>query len=295
MSYDGQSRLTSSVGENLRGYQDCEWVYDGVGNRVGETCYGKEVSYEIALGGNELLSTTYATNALACNDPNETVVHNRSRDVLGRQTNGFRGRFGDAVEDFALEYGPDTRLSRASVDGATYDYVYDHRMLRWRTTAGGTASGVRDTVYGTSGSLLSETKYSGETHEYVWLGSTPVALLVDTDGSGSLPAADHLNTPHRAWSRSSGTTEWAGDYEPFGACAAWLPGGRTPGVEISLRFPGQLEDAETVLHYNWWRSRRGNRVARVRITSTYQRRPLSQSIRGALRREKAHSALRSWR
>ncbi|MEL7306071.1 MAG: hypothetical protein AAGJ56_09605, partial [Myxococcota bacterium] len=219
LSYDGQSRLTSSAGENLRGYQDCEWVYDGVGNRVGETCYGKQVSYEIAPDGNALLSTTYATNALACNDPNETVTQARTRDVLGRQTNGFNGRFGDAIEDFVLEYGADTRLSRATVAGATYDYVYDHRMLRWRTTAGGTASGVRDTVYGTSGSLLSETKYSGETHEYVWLGSTPVALIVDTDGSGTSPAAamilgvDHLGTPHRAWDSSTGAPTWAGDYE----------------------------------------------------------------------------------
>ncbi|MEL6341226.1 MAG: RHS repeat-associated core domain-containing protein, partial [Myxococcota bacterium] len=259
LSYDGQSRLTSSAGENLRGYQDCEWVYDGVGNRVGETCYGKQVSYEIAPDGNALLSTTYATNALACNDPNETVTQARTRDVLGRQTNGFNGRFGDAIEDFVLEYGADTRLSRATVAGATYDYVYDHRMLRWRTTAGGTASGVRDTVYGTSGSLLSETKYSGETHEYVWLGSTPVALIVDTDGSGTSPAAamilgvDHLGTPHRAWDSSTGAPTWAGDYEAFGACTAWLPGGGTPSVEVSLRFPGQLEDAETGLHYNWWR------------------------------------------
>ncbi|MEM6531605.1 MAG: hypothetical protein AAF654_03230 [Myxococcota bacterium] len=42
-----QSRLTFSVGTNLRGYQDCVWEYDAVGNRVGETCYGKQVSYEI--------------------------------------------------------------------------------------------------------------------------------------------------------------------------------------------------------------------------------------------------------
>ncbi|MEM6531608.1 MAG: RHS repeat-associated core domain-containing protein [Myxococcota bacterium] len=263
-AYDAQSRLTSSVGTNLRGYQDCVWEYDAVGNRVGETCYGTQVSYEIEPGGNELLATSYSTNAAACNDPDATITQTRTRDVLGRQTNGFDGRFGDAVEDFTLTYGPDTRLERATVGGATYDYVYDHRMLRWRTTAGGTASGSRDTVYGTSGSLLSETKYSGDVHEYVWLGSTPVALLVDADGPSAGTATamalgvDHLGTPYRAWNSATGVTAWAGDYEAFGSCTPWVPGGGSPAVNVSLRFPGQLEDAETGMHYNWHRYYEGD-------------------------------------
>lgn len=32
-----------------------------------------------------------------------------------------------------------------------------------------------------------------------------------------------------------------------------MPGGGSPTVDVSLRFPGQLEDAETGMHYNWWR------------------------------------------
>ncbi|MEO1484089.1 MAG: RHS repeat-associated core domain-containing protein, partial [Myxococcota bacterium] len=96
-------------------------------------------------------------------------------------------------------------------------------------------------------------------HEYVWLGSTPVALLQDSDGSGPGAATvmalgvDHLGTPHRAWDASTGATTWAGDYEAFGSCTPWLPVGGSPTVDVSLRFPGQLEDAETGMHYNWWR------------------------------------------
>ncbi|MEM6533024.1 MAG: RHS repeat-associated core domain-containing protein [Myxococcota bacterium] len=265
-SYDAQSRLTSATGTNLRGYQDCNWEYDDVGNRVGETCYGKRVSYEIESGGNQLLSTSFTTNAAACNDPDTTVTQTRSRDVVGRQTNAFKGRFGDATEDFTLEYGPDTRLERAYSVSSGYSYVYDHRMLRSRTTNYTTlvppffTSPFRETVYGVSGNLLHEKKmYSDEVHEYVWLGSTPVALLVDSDGPGAGIAApmplgvDHLGTPHRAWGHGSGTTTWAGDYEAFGTCTTWLPGGGSPTVDVSLRFPGQLEDAETGMHYNWWR------------------------------------------
>ncbi|MEM6533956.1 MAG: hypothetical protein AAF654_15155 [Myxococcota bacterium] len=58
----------------------------------------------------------------------------------------------------------------------------------------------------------------------MWLGSTPVALLVDADGWQPGPATamalgvDHLGTPHQAWDQGSGTTTWADDYEAFGKC-----------------------------------------------------------------------------
>lgn len=38
-----------------------------------------------------------------------------------------------------------------------------------------------------------------------------------------------------------------------GECHPWGPGGSAPRVAINLRAPGQVEDAETGLHYNWHR------------------------------------------
>jgi len=58
---------------------------------------------------------------------------------------------------------------------------------------------------------------------------------------------DHLGTPNRI-TDDSGTVVWAANYEPFGSALV--------GVDIvanNLRFPGQYFDAETGLHYNYFR------------------------------------------
>ncbi len=64
---------------------------------------------------------------------------------------------------------------------------------------------------------------------------------------------DHLNTP-RAVRSQAGTTIWRWDSDPFGD----LPPNDDPdgnGLRFSfpLRFPGQYFDAETGLHYNYFR------------------------------------------
>ncbi|MCW7755472.1 RHS repeat-associated core domain-containing protein [Desulfobotulus sp. H1] len=48
---------------------------------------------------------------------------------------------------------------------------------------------------------------------------------------------------------SSGAVVWEAKYESFGR--ALVDGGAR--VKNPLRFPGQYEDEETGLHYNWWR------------------------------------------
>ncbi|MEO0461375.1 MAG: hypothetical protein AAF219_11075 [Myxococcota bacterium] len=36
-TYDIQSRIATSDGEVVRGYSDCDWIYDAAGNRTSET------------------------------------------------------------------------------------------------------------------------------------------------------------------------------------------------------------------------------------------------------------------
>ncbi|WP_303650014.1 RHS repeat domain-containing protein, partial [Desulfobotulus pelophilus] len=59
---------------------------------------------------------------------------------------------------------------------------------------------------------------------------------------------DHLGTPQML-TASSGAVVWEAKYESFGR--ALVDGGAR--VKNPLRFPGQYEDEETGLHYNWWR------------------------------------------
>ncbi len=61
---------------------------------------------------------------------------------------------------------------------------------------------------------------------------------------------DHLGTP-RVVTAEDGATLWKGDYNPFGKVKETLAEGVV--FEQDIRFPGQVEDRETGLYYNYYR------------------------------------------
>ena len=94
-------------------------------------------------------------------------------------------------------------------------------------------------------------------HQYVWADSTLVAV---SDGTPSANAwrnvyTDQLGTP-RAITDQSGTViwRWARQKNAFGERPADEdPDGNGTQFNFNLRFPGQYFDAETGLHYNYFR------------------------------------------
>jgi RHS repeat-associated protein len=64
---------------------------------------------------------------------------------------------------------------------------------------------------------------------------------------------DHLGTPH-AVTDESGQLVWKASYEPFGEAEVNEDvDGDGVAYELNLRFPGQYYDAESGLHYNYFR------------------------------------------
>lgn len=63
---------------------------------------------------------------------------------------------------------------------------------------------------------------------------------------------DHLGTPIQATDKN-GRVVWAARYEPFGKASIVTPAATAahPIIESNLRLPGQYEDEESGLHYNW--------------------------------------------
>lgn len=63
---------------------------------------------------------------------------------------------------------------------------------------------------------------------------------------------DHLGTPVQATDKN-GKVVWAAKYEPFGKASIVTPAAtqENPAITSNLRLPGQYEDQETGLHYNW--------------------------------------------
>ncbi|WP_442965695.1 RHS repeat domain-containing protein [Ramlibacter sp. Leaf400] len=91
----------------------------------------------------------------------------------------------------------------------------------------------------------------------------PIAVIVN--GSKFAVHADHLNTPRRL-TNEQGQAVWQWAYSAFGDEGPTLAANRfardgegagttnIPPITYNLRYPGQYADAESGLHYNYFRS-----------------------------------------
>jgi len=83
------------------------------------------------------------------------------------------------------------------------------------------------------------------TAEYIWLGNQ---RLAKAEGNNLyFMHTDHLGTV-QLLTNNTGAVVWSGDYKPFGDVTETVT-----TVTNNLRFPGQMFDEETGLHYNYFR------------------------------------------
>lgn len=220
-SYDAADRLT--------GYLDAtraiSYSYDANGNRLGQILGAASTAYAYAAGTNRL--TQIGTVPV-------------SSDAAGNRT-----------ADGALTYTYDA--TGRLVTAGTAQYQYNGLGERAGKTNG---TAFTHYVYDESGKLLGEYDAAGEPlREYAWLGTMPVAVLdYATPGAPALYAieTDHLATP-RLVTDASAQSRWRWFSAPFGDTPPeQSPAGLDPFV-LNLRFPGQYFDAESGLHYNYFR------------------------------------------
>jgi RHS repeat-associated protein len=146
-------------------------------------------------------------------------------------------------------------LDSLSRNGLTTRYAYNGFAQRVAKLSGSTPNTSTDTrlyTYDEAGHLLGEYTASGQLiQEHVWLGDTPIALI-DAQGV-KLVFADQLDTPRRI-TDTAGKALWKWNGEAFGLS---LPNEDADGdgkaLTYNLRFPGQVFDRESGLHYNWHR------------------------------------------
>ncbi|MGU2029679.1 RHS repeat domain-containing protein, partial [Pseudomonas aeruginosa] len=124
-----------------------------------------------------------------------------------------------------------------------------------------TPESVTTYLYGPDGQLLGEAEHDGSGRKlraqyYLWLDSLPLATIdADYDAQGKVgnPTllylhGDHLDTPRLA-TDASGQIAWQWQSDAFGRGEALSQG----STQVNLRFPGQYYDAESGLHYNYFR------------------------------------------
>jgi RHS repeat-associated protein len=223
-AYDLLDRLVSAT--LVRSAVDLAYAYDATGNRVQEMRNGAVSLYTVAGTSNRLQAISGATT--------RSMSYNTT---------------GSLSSDRDIEFGYDGR-ERMVTAGSTSYYVsgLDQRIEKAGPGAN-TPSGVRQFLYDEQGHLLGE--YDGGNGvpiaEHVYLGDWPVGLIQGNTVYYVHP--DQLGAPRIVTRATDNQTMWAWQREPFGAGIVQAVG----GFEYNLRFPGQYYDAETGLHYNYFR------------------------------------------
>ncbi|HFH4389501.1 TPA: RHS repeat domain-containing protein, partial [Pseudomonas aeruginosa] len=236
--YDPLDRLTEERGvQGGRSY-----AYDAVGNRTqrsdnpasGGTASSQD--YQYAPDSNRL-------TAIGAQAVTSDAAGNLTQDRAARK----------------LAYDAQGRLQSVSLDGqqvAEYRYnALGQRIVKL------TPESVTTYLYGPDGQLLGEAEHDGSGRKlraqyYLWLDSLPLATIdADYDAQGKVgnPTllylhGDHLDTPRLA-TDASGQIAWQWQSDAFGRGEALSQG----STRVNLRFPGQYYDAESGLHYNYFR------------------------------------------
>ena len=241
--YDDLNRVTSWTQNTATQ----SFGYDLTGNRtqlgVGATTF----AYATSATSNRLTSTTGPL-------PAKTNTFDAAGNLTGNGTATFT-------------YSDRGRMASSKVGANTVTYLYNAMEQRTKKT-GPTAivaTGANYYVHDEQGMLIGEYDANNKViSETVYLGSTPVALLKQTTtGSGTTTAvttaihyiyADQIDTPRVITRASDNKMVWRWDQaDPFGMAAANENPQALGVFNSNQRFPGQLYDKETNLHYNWHR------------------------------------------
>lgn len=230
--YDAQGRLTEARDANSTLIE--AFSYDATGNRLSKHTGAQTESYSypddshrlIAING-QARSHDAAGNLAAISHPSAPSIH--------------------------FEHGAHNRLSQISTTSSTSThYTYNGQGERTKKQNG--SSAVRY-LYTTTGQLIGEYDSVGQPlAEYIYLDTLPVAVFT-ASGLGYIET-DHLGAPRLIIDAASNQPLWHwpltgsafGDYAPD-------PDPQNTGspYTFNLRYPGQYFDAESGLHYNYFR------------------------------------------
>jgi RHS repeat-associated protein len=240
--YDGLERLTTSDQTSTTPIE-YSFTYDSTGNRT-----SKKVG----------AAATQAYNYLQVTDPNPNhqlqsvagVV--RTYDANGNTTKSASNKFftydqRNRMVDFRTGSASSTIVSQYQYNNAKGERVRKYK---------GTVDQARY-VFNDAGQLMVEETISGTTTtttDIIWLDGIPV----DAVRGGTLYAieADHLGTPRNLYDFATKTKIWSWPLgaDAFGETAPNQdPDANGTAFVFNMRFPGQLFDAESGLHQNYFR------------------------------------------
>ena len=265
-NYDLQGRLLS---QSLGGVDNRTYTYDKNSNLVtrNSTPQNSVYAYDAldrivsdSINATTPIIYTYDLNGNRVKKEQsgfqtEDYFYNQSSNELtGRQTLQVGNTPLPNLPDNQFTYNDVNRMFQLYQAGqlkATYTYNAQGQRTRKTIELVGGGQSIIVYHYDLNGQLISETTESGVLiRDYVWQDSMPVAQIDNVNSSETLSFlhTDHLYTPRLA-TNTSGGVRWRWDGEAFGSTLA----NEIDGVIVNLRFPGQYYDAESGLHYNYFR------------------------------------------
>jgi RHS repeat-associated protein len=239
LAYDGLGRLTSfTAGTTTQVY-----VYDASGNRT-----------QLRLGASSYINTISATSNRLNATTGPYPAKSYQYDAAGNPSS-------DGTVTFS--YSDRGRMKSSVSAGATTSYLYNGLDQRVSKTGSLVGTGGTEYVYDENGRLLGEYNATGGViQETVYLEGTPVSVLKQAmTGSPAVATtvlhyvyADHIATPRIVTSAATGDIAWDwANADPFGVSAPNENPSSAGTFSYNTRFPGQLYDRETNLHYNYHR------------------------------------------
>jgi RHS repeat-associated protein len=230
--YDANGQLTSVTTASA------SWTlnYDANGNRTSATLNGVTSTYTPETTSNRLTSITNPARSFGY-------------DSAGNTTSDTGG--------YTATYDASGRLATITKASVTTTYSYNGLGQRVRKFSSTGAASTTLFVYDQDGQLLGEYNSAGTPlREYVWLGSTPIAVFQPNGSNNPLVYylhTDHLGTP-RLVTDTANNIRWRWLAEPFGTTAPEDNPSSLGVFTQNLRFPGQFADSESGLFYNYFRN-----------------------------------------
>lgn len=232
--YDDLDRLTGVTAAST----SQAFLYDANGNRT-------QASFGASLYNTSVSSTSNRLTAAAGPLPAKTYTYDAAGNITSDGTSTFT-------------YSDRGRMKTATSAGATTNYYFNGIDQRVRKVGMATT----DYVYDDQGYLLGEyTAATDPKQETIYLDDMPVAILKKDTSTGAVNAyaayyvfADHLQAPRLITSSTDNAVVWRWDgADPFGVMQPTDNPSGAGIFEYNPRFPGQLYDRETNLHYNYYR------------------------------------------
>jgi RHS repeat-associated protein len=270
--YDKEDRLAVATtdGGGLFGMDTEGFTLDAVANRVAHTKQSGAWLYD----ANNRLTRR---GSGACGAPGVVCYEYDAAGNLGRQTEGAKlTRYGynasnqlvevkDGAAQLVARYGYDPlgrriwkeqyrdRSGAALAQARRTHFLYADEGLIAEASQSITLNA--DLSVTANGGAAITTQYGPRPDA---MFGTGILFVKTQDSNGKDRYAyyhhDHLDTPIQATDKQ-GNVVWAARYEPFGRAQIVTPVATVdkPTITSNLRLPGQYEDQETGLHYNYHR------------------------------------------